>query len=137
MSSIWTLSAGRCASGAARKYLRQELNAHIDDKVAELEADGTVGAEAAAIRAMGDPVETGHALNAIHRPRVEWGVIICVLLLSAAGLFTWQFGNTSGPDSGRHILVLAKLSFMYQAPRCQSAPNGRAHVLRLCVARQV
>ena len=84
---------------AARKYLKAELSTHIDDKTAELKQSGVADAETAAIKDMGDPVQTGRALNAVHRPRVEWGVIICVLVLSAAGLFTWQFGNTSGPGS--------------------------------------
>jgi hypothetical protein len=71
---------------AARKYIRQELSAHIDDKAAVLEASGISDAEAAAIKAMGDPAETGRALSAIHRPRVAWGVIACVLLLTVAGV---------------------------------------------------
>ena len=84
---------------AARKYLRTELSAHIDDKEAYLEQSSAADAEAEAVKAMGDPVQTGRALNVIHKPRVEWGVIVCVLLLCTAGLFTWQFGNTSGPGS--------------------------------------
>ncbi len=75
---------------AARKYIKRELSAHIDDKKAELQAGGITDAEAGAVKAMGDPAETGRALNAIHRPRVEWGVISCVLLLSAAGFIAQQ-----------------------------------------------
>jgi cell division protein FtsW (lipid II flippase) len=84
---------------AARKYLRTELSAHIDDKKAYLEQSSVTDAETAAVKAMGDPVQTGRDLNAIHKPRVEWRVIVCVLLLCAAGLFTWRFGNTGGPAS--------------------------------------
>ncbi len=71
---------------AARKVLRKELAAHIDDKKAELEKSGVQDAEAKAIAAMGDPAETGRALNAIHKPRTEWGVITCTILLILAGL---------------------------------------------------
>ena len=71
---------------AARKVLRQELEDHIEDRKAELEKNGIPNAEPAAIKAMGNAKETGKALNAIHKPRTEWGVIICMLLLSAAGI---------------------------------------------------
>ena len=71
---------------AARKYLKAELSTHIDDKAAELEQSGVADAESEAIKAMGDPVQTGRALNAVHKPRVEWGVIVCVLLLTVAGI---------------------------------------------------
>ena len=71
---------------AARKVLRQELEDHIEDRKSELAKSGAPDAESAAIKAMGDAKETGKALNAIHKPRTEWGVIICVLLLSAAGI---------------------------------------------------
>jgi cell division protein FtsW (lipid II flippase) len=71
---------------AARKYLRRELEEHIDDRARELSEKGMPDADAAAIAAMGDAKETGRALNAVHRPRTEWGVIICVILLSLAGI---------------------------------------------------
>ena len=70
---------------AARKYVKQELSDHIDDKRAYLEQSGAADAEAEAVNAMGDPVQTGRALNTIHRPRMEWGIIICVLLLTITG----------------------------------------------------
>lgn len=75
---------------AARKVLRQELEDHIEDRKAELEKNDLPDAEAAAIEAMGDAKEIGKALNAIHRPRTEWGIPLCVLLLSLAGLYINQ-----------------------------------------------
>ena len=71
---------------AARKYVKQELSDHIDDKRAYLEQTGAADAEAEAVNAMGDPIQTGRALNAIHRPRTEWGIIACVLVLTVAGI---------------------------------------------------
>lgn len=81
---------------AARKYVKQELSDHIDDKRAYLEQSGAADAEAEAVNAMGDPVQTGRALNAIHRPRVEWGVIACVLGLTVAGAAALFVGTTYG-----------------------------------------
>ncbi len=37
---------------AARKYVRQELSAHIDDKRAQLQASGAADAEAETVKAM-------------------------------------------------------------------------------------
>ncbi len=62
---------------AARKTIRGELEAHIDDRVGE----GRSAEEA--IEAMGDAVQTGKALSSIHKPRFEWRVVLCMLLLSA------------------------------------------------------
>jgi cell division protein FtsW (lipid II flippase) len=70
---------------AARKVLRRELAAHIDDKRQELASAGTPDAESEAVAMMGEAKEAGRALNAIHRPRIEWRVFLCVLLLSLAG----------------------------------------------------
>jgi hypothetical protein len=80
---------------AARKYLKQELSAHIDDKKTSLEAGGAADPEAEAAKAMGDPAETGRTLNAIHRPRMEWGVIVCVLLLSIVSIIVLLFSRNS------------------------------------------
>jgi hypothetical protein len=70
---------------AARKYLRQELAAHIDDKKEEYLKGAAEEAEAKAVASMGDAAETGRALNAVHKPRMEWGVVACVLALTIAG----------------------------------------------------
>ncbi|MDD5018216.1 MAG: hypothetical protein PHO15_08980, partial [Eubacteriales bacterium] len=78
---------------AARKFLRQELSAHIDDKKEALEKDAVPDAESKAVAAMGDAAETGRALNAIHKPRTAWSVIACVLLLSIAGIFAIKAGT--------------------------------------------
>ncbi len=66
---------------AARKMIRGEIEAHIDDRIAEGKS------EELAIAAMGDAVQTGRALNSVHRPRLEWRVLLCMLLLSAASVF--------------------------------------------------
>ena len=90
---------------AARRYVRQELAAHIDDKKAQLEASGAADAEAEAVQAMGSAVQTGQALNAIHRPRVEWGIIACVLLLTIAGAAALFVGTTYGIRSDERVSI--------------------------------
>lgn len=71
---------------AARKVLRSELESHICEKTKELEKKGAQNAEEQAVAAMGDAAQIGKALNAVHRPRIEWRVLLCLLLLSAAGV---------------------------------------------------
>ena len=71
---------------AARKVLRSELESHICEKTTELEKKGAQNAEEQAVAAMGDAAQIGKALNAVHRPRIEWRVLLCLSLLSVAGV---------------------------------------------------
>lgn len=97
---------------AARKYLRRELEMHIEDKTQEFAAADNANAEQLAVASMGDAKEAGRALNAVHRPRTEWGVIACALLLAAAGFLILWFGRRddihfSGPwSSNEHLFIL-------------------------------
>ncbi|APM40690.1 FtsW/RodA/SpoVE family cell cycle protein [Clostridium kluyveri] len=78
---------------AARKGIEQELKAHIDDNIEQFIAQG-LDEKTAIIKAtecMGDPIEIGEALNRIHRPQTEWGVISLVILLSIFGIGTMFF----------------------------------------------
>ena len=72
----------------ARIMVREELENHVQEQSDAYEADGMTPSEAKreAVRQMGDPIETGTALNRIHRPHLEWKFLILVLLLSALGL---------------------------------------------------
>ena len=69
----------------ARTMVREELENHVQEQAEAYEADGMTAPEAMreAVRQMGDPIETGTALNRIHRPQLEWKFLILVLLLSA------------------------------------------------------
>ena len=88
----------------ARTMVREELKNHVQEQAEAYEADGMTAPEAMreAVRQMGDPIETGTALNRIHRPQLEWKFLILVLLLSALGLalqymtcYTGLFGGFS------------------------------------------
>ncbi len=97
---------------AARKYVKQELSAHIDDKRLQLEQSDATDAEAEAVKAMGDAVQTGQALNAIHRPRVEWGVIACVILLCAAGFIAQQAIYANGINGAPLAIMFSRIDWL-------------------------
>lgn len=72
----------RCKS--AKKMVEKEIREHILEQYEEnLEAgmDKDCAMEAA-VEDMGSPVETGIALDAIHRPQMSWGMISILAVLS-------------------------------------------------------
>ena len=93
----------RCAG--ARDMVEEELREHIRDQAEAYEAEGMFEKEALekAVRDMGDPVETGVALDRIHRPHMSWGTLA---LAGALGIFgivlqaalSAEGGNVSGSD---------------------------------------
>ena len=72
----------------ARPMIVRELEAHIEDQKAAFMAEGMTQSEAeeAAVKEMGDPVETGIQLDRIHRPKMEWKVLIGALLMGVMGI---------------------------------------------------
>lgn len=68
----------------AHELVRREIQTHIEEQICENMVDGMEREEAveAAIRDMGDPVETGVELDKIHRPRIEWKLILAVAFIS-------------------------------------------------------
>ena len=83
----------------ARGMVEKELREHIQDQTEAYEADGMFEEEAQekAVRDMGDPVETGAALDRIHRPHMSWGTLA---LAGALGIFSiiLQAVLSSGSD---------------------------------------
>ena len=69
----------------ARSLVSDELRAHILDQAEAYEAEGMFEEEAMekAVRDMGDPVETGVALDRIHRPQMSAELLILIGLISA------------------------------------------------------
>lgn len=63
----------------ARSLVAEEIRGHIEEQAKEYQAEGMSkeDAEREAVRQMGDPVETGCALNRIHRPGVSVGNYLC------------------------------------------------------------
>ena len=67
-----------------RSTVAEELKNHILDQAEAYEACGAFPEEALerAVREMGDPVETGVALDRIHRPQMNWGIVIAIGIIS-------------------------------------------------------
>lgn len=89
-----------------RPTVTEELKNHVLDQAQDYEACGAFPEEALerAIREMGDPVETGVALDRIHRPRMNWTILALIAVISllsvgavygaelvvSSGAFSWQ-----------------------------------------------
>lgn len=73
----------------AREIISDELENHIEDQKEAFMTEGISETESyqKAIEDMGDPVEVGISLDRIHRPRMEWRMILLVLGLSVLGVF--------------------------------------------------
>lgn len=95
----------------ARPMVVKEMEDHIEDQKCALMAEGRTEAEAEeeAVREMGDPVEAGVALDRIHRPKMNWGVLAGILLISLAGfLLQAMIARTARPLSdGTGIWLLS------------------------------
>lgn len=72
----------------ARHAVAEEIWAHIEDQKQEYLCEGADEAEAEemAVKEMGDPIEAGVALDTIHRPKMAWGMIALMSVLSILGL---------------------------------------------------
>lgn len=77
-----------------RPSIAEELKNHILDQAESYEADGVSPEKAMeqAILDMGDPVQTGVALDRIHRPQMNWGIVGIIALIS---LFSIVFFHTA------------------------------------------
>lgn len=74
-----------------RSTVTEELKNHILDQAQAYEECGAFPEEAMerAVREMGDPVDTGIALDRIHRPQMNWSIIILIAIISvfSIGIF--------------------------------------------------
>lgn len=86
----------------AREAVRDELLAHIEDQKAAFISEGMEQEEAeeAAVREMGDPVETGNEMDRIHRPMMAWGMIALIAVLSIAGYVVQKLIETKVIEAG-------------------------------------
>ena len=68
----------------AKKLVEQEIRGHILEQYEENLDKGmeeTLAMEEA-VKDMGNPIETGIALDAIHKPQISWGMIGILAVLS-------------------------------------------------------
>lgn len=103
MERYLTLAGEQIRWNRARPRLLSELRTHLLDQRDACLAQGMTEeeAQAEAIRQMGDPVLVGQSLDAVHRPRPQWGLMTLTLLLAATGavLRVWL---TAGWETGGH-----------------------------------
>ena len=72
----------------ARALVSEEINGHIEEQAQGYEEEGMSREDAKreAVRQMGDPVETGCALNRIHRPAFPWKLFVLAVFLTGASM---------------------------------------------------
>lgn len=103
----------------ARALVAEEINGHIEEQAQGYEEEGMSREDAKreAVRQMGDPVETGCALNRIHRPAFPWKLFVLAVFLTAASILMSVviFGKTEGGASQAEqlgsLLVINGVSF--------------------------
>lgn len=72
----------------AQPVLIRELGQHLEDQRSAFVQEGKSPEEAErlAVRDMGDPVTVGTELDAVHRPRPQWGLLGLTFALAAVGV---------------------------------------------------
>ena len=131
----------------ARPYIRQELQDHMEEQI---EANMHAGmdcesAEKAAVKDMGDPVETGISLDRIHKPQIAWKLLLIIALISVVGIMTHTMmtRHIDGGDaytSGRYVMhvivgiaVMTGVYFMDYTVLARSSKLIAAALLAVCL----
>ena len=83
-----------------RPSVTEELKNHILDQAEAYEALGSSPKEALerAVLEMGDPVETGVSLDRIHRPQMNWGIVLLMGIISLFSIGVFYAANIKGAD---------------------------------------
>lgn len=97
----------------ARPVLIRELGQHLEDQRDAFVQEGRSPEEAErlAVQDMGDPVTVGTELDAVHRPRPQWGLLGLTFALAAVGaVLRVKFLQASPYPSDEQVLVKALVS---------------------------
>ena len=72
----------------AKQLVAKEIRNHIEEQAECYELDGVEHAEAVkeAVRQMGSPIDTGIALNKIHKPKMPWAMLGLVTFLMVSSI---------------------------------------------------
>lgn len=99
----------------ARTMVAEEVEAHIEDQKQDFMAHGLgeEEAESMAVVEMGDPVEAGVKLDRVHRPKMEWTVLMAILIISIMGLILQAVVTSSFPTMNMSTLEAFKDNFLY------------------------
>ncbi len=104
----------------------EELEAHIEEQKADFLAEGMTEreAEAAAVREMGDPVAVGAQMDGIHRPRMNWRLIVGIGIVSLLGMVMLHILD---------VTVESKdMPFLYLASHMVYLVTGYAAMIGIC-----
>lgn len=100
-------------SKEARHFVSKELSFHLKQSTEELKKQGCNDEEAVeqAIKQMGSPARLGKKMNKLHRPKVDWMLIVLFLSCAGLGLVPQLVlnGEIDGLFSRRLITVIAGL----------------------------
>ena len=77
----------------AHKAIGDEIRAHIEDQAEANVSEGMdkETAEKKAVEDMGDPVETGIALDKVHRPQLAWELVVATLAVTVFSIILHIF----------------------------------------------
>lgn len=99
----------------ARDSIAHEMTNHILDQAEGYEQEGIEHDEAIekAVHEMGDPVAAGVALDRVHRPQLDWRMLVMTLLFSISGLFLMYTagGMSASPEIFQRQCMYTFLSF--------------------------
>lgn len=100
----------------AKNMVAEEIDRHIEDQRAAFIEEGYEETDAMikTLEQMGDPLEVGNQLNKIHKPRLEWHILIIVLELCSFGILAQLSIKASmgddmllyGLNIGKHLMFL-------------------------------
>ena len=87
----------------ARKQIAAELQAHIEDRAAMLEAHGVTPEDAAAraVASMGDPEEIGAALDREHSPFWGWTAELAGVFIGLPRPLLQSLSGSGGVPGGK------------------------------------
>lgn len=97
--------------------VRLEIGGHLEQLIAEKEAEGASReeAEAWATRQMGDPDLLGKQLHQLHKPRMNWGMLLAVVLFSLLSLIAMMSVDASYRGTAYGQVEFAKRQSVYIA----------------------
>lgn len=120
----------------AHPYIESEIRGHIEDQIETNLMDGMSEADAVteAIRDMGSPVESGIALDKIHRPALCWDMLLLVGLISILGSMVHLFIGGNAPGSSNFafytligfasMLIIYRLDYSFLASYAKLIAGG-------------
>jgi len=108
------LMKGQIRCKKAKSLVAEEIDHHIEDQKASYikKGDDENRAMVKALEQMGDPIDIGKRLDKIHKPRIEWRILLVVLALCCLGVLAQLSMVESGLkppfniDVGKHIIFI-------------------------------